>query len=80
MKAARVLAGRRWFGWSDPEAFDDFYDPAMLAHDLSPFQRSYAWVLSQGLDLVNADMASFEHLHANLVAAAVADNDAPAGS
>ena len=49
---------------------DDLYDADFLASGLSPFQRSYAYVLGHGLDAVNADMQSFAHLEENLAAAA----------
>jgi len=70
MKAGRHLAGRRILGWERPDAFDEFYDEKLLASKLSAFQRSYAFVLAHGLDAVNADMQSLEHLHENFVAAA----------
>ena len=40
-----------------------------MAASLSPFQRSYAYVLAHGLDVVNADMGSLAHLQENVVAA-----------
>jgi aryl-alcohol dehydrogenase-like predicted oxidoreductase len=70
MKAGRYLAGRKFLGWGKPDAFDEFYDERLLASELSPFQRSYAFVLAHGLDSVNADMQSFAHLQENAVAAA----------
>lgn len=70
MKAGRYLAGRKFLGWGKPDAFDDHYPKEFLASDLSPFQRSYAFVLAHGLDAVNADMQSFAHLAENLGAAA----------
>ena len=70
MKAGRYLAGRKFLGWGKPTAFDEHYDDAILASGLSPFQRSYAYVLAHGLDAVNADMQSFAHLDENLAAAA----------
>jgi hypothetical protein len=70
MKAGRYLAGRKFLGWSKPDAFDKHYDAKYLASDLSAFQRSYAFVLAHGLDVVNADMQSLEHLRENVVAAA----------
>ena len=42
----------------------------MVKAPLSPFQRSYAYVLAHGLDAVNADMQSFAHLSENVAAAA----------
>jgi len=70
MKAARHLAGVPVLGWfKKTEAFDRYYDEALLAAALSPFQRSYAYVLAHGLDVVNADMGSLAHLQENLIAA-----------
>jgi len=69
MKAARYLAGLPFVGWFDkPDAFEDIYDDAFRAEPLSPFQRSYAYVLAHGLDVVNADMSTFAHLEENVAA------------
>ena len=54
-----------------PDAFQEFYDEKVLEASLSTFQRSYAFVLAHGLDVVNADMSSLTQLQEN-VAAAVA--------
>ncbi|MEM7411557.1 MAG: aldo/keto reductase [Myxococcota bacterium] len=70
MKAGRYLAGRKFLGWGKPDAFDDHYEQAFLESGLSPFQRSYAYVLAHGLDVVNADMHSFGHFEENFRAAA----------
>ncbi len=70
MKAGRFLAGRRWLGWGNPEAFDEFYEQSLMQAKLSEFQRSYAYVLEHGLDVVNADMQTMLHLKENFVAAA----------
>ena len=70
MKAGRFLAGRRWLGWSNPEAFDPYYDSNLMSANLNPFQRSYAFVLEHGLDAVNADMQSLPHLQQNFAAVA----------
>ena len=70
MKAGRYLAGRKFLGWGKPDAFDEFYSEAFLRSGLSPFQRSYAYVLGHGLDAVNADMQSLAHLRENVAAAA----------
>ena len=71
MKAARHLAGRWWgFGPDRPSAFNAYYSPEFMKAPLSPFQRSYAFVLAHGLDAVNADSQSMEHLHENFIAAA----------
>ena len=70
MKAGRFLAGRAWLGWGNPDAFNDFYEPKLLEAKLSEFQRSYAYVLEHGLDVVNADMQTLLHLRENFTAAA----------
>jgi aryl-alcohol dehydrogenase-like predicted oxidoreductase len=70
MKAGRYLAGRSFLGWGRPDAFDGFYDAKFLASKLSPFQRSYAFVLAHGLDCVNADSQTLAHLQENVAAAA----------
>jgi aryl-alcohol dehydrogenase-like predicted oxidoreductase len=70
MKAGRYLAGRRFLGWGNPHAFDEFYPEKLLSSELSNFQRSYAYVLEHGVDAVNADMQSYAHLKENFTAAA----------
>jgi hypothetical protein len=50
-------------------AFDRFYEDTLLQANLSPFQRSYAYVLENGVDVVNADMQNFKHFEENLIAA-----------
>jgi len=72
MKAGRFLAGRKWLGWGNPEAFDAHYGQKLMSANLNEFQRSYAFVLEHGLDAVNADSQSFDHLEQNFVAAATA--------
>lgn len=70
MKAARHLAGLPFLGWwSQPDAFDEYYDEKFRAASLSAFQRSYAYVLAHGLDVVNADMSSLTQLEENVAAA-----------
>jgi aryl-alcohol dehydrogenase-like predicted oxidoreductase len=73
MKAGRFLAGRKWLGWGNPEAFDEYYASNLMAAKLNEFQRSYAFVLAHGLDAVNADMQNTLHLQENFVAAATAE-------
>ena len=69
MKAARHLAGLPFVGWFDkPDALQEFYDEKLKAAPLSTFQRSYAFVLAHGLDVVNADMSTFAHLEENIAA------------
>jgi hypothetical protein len=76
MKAARPIAtvpyGGKYGRVADDTimtAFDRFYDAKLLNANLSPFQRSYAYVLENGLDVVNADMQNFKHFEENLIAA-----------
>ena len=75
MKAGRHLAGR-WYGLGPDrlDAFDAHYDAAFRSAPLSPFQRSYAFVLAHGLDAVNADSQSLEHLRENFAAAATSQS------
>ena len=70
MKAARFLAGRKFMGWGKPQAFDPFYEESFVQSGLSPYQRSYAYVLEHGLDCVNADSQRMTHLAENFAAAA----------
>ncbi len=70
MKAGRDLAGRKFIGWGKPDAFDEYYGEVLKRSELSPFQRSYAFVLAHGLDAVNADMQSLAHLRENVSAVA----------
>lgn len=75
MKAGRYMAGK-WmgFGPDKPAAFDAYYGKKLMAAPFSGFQRSYAYVLAHGLDAVNADSQSMEHLRENFVAAATSQN------
>ena len=69
MKAARHLAPKAALGSDDTTIFDKFYDEKFMTSPLSPFQRSYAYVLEHGIDVVNADMQNFKHLEENIIAA-----------
>ncbi len=80
MKAGRFLAGRMYLGAGNADAFNSQYTDDFLKAQLSPFQRSYAYVLGHGLDAVNADMQNLVHLKENFVAAATSHTwfpDAP---
>lgn len=75
MKAARHLTGSMMgFGPDRPAAFDAHYNEKLMSAPLSPFQRSYAYVLAHGLDAVNADSQSLDHLRENFFAAATSDS------
>lgn len=76
MKAARPIAtepyGGKYGRVADDgivTAFDKFYDDRVMNAGLSPYQRSYAYVLEHGIDVVNADMQNFKHFEENIVAA-----------
>jgi aryl-alcohol dehydrogenase-like predicted oxidoreductase len=68
MKAARHIAGRWFLPWGNPDAFEEHYADNLRAAPFTPFQRSYAYVLAHGLDVVNADIQSLEQLHENVIA------------
>jgi hypothetical protein len=71
MKAARHLSGLPVLGWwKKLDAFDAYYNEKLMAAPLSPFQRSYAYVLAHGLDAVNADIQDLAQLRENVVATA----------
>jgi len=70
MKTIRYLAPMASRGRGDTTSFDKVYDEKFKASPLNPFQRSIAYVLEHGLDVVNADMQNFRHLEENIIAAA----------
>jgi len=72
MKAARYIAGRSFLGRGNAQAFDEYYSDELRSARLSAFQRSYAFVLENGLDCVNADIQSIDQLKENFIAAATA--------
>lgn len=65
MKSARYLSAE---AEGRTAAFDAHYSEKVMASGLDPFQRSYAYVLAHGMDIVNSDMQNFAHLEANLKA------------
>ncbi len=70
MKTVRYIAPLDSMGKNNPQAFDSYYDSKLKASPLNSFQRAYAYVLEQGMDVVNADMQNFKHLEENIAAAA----------
>ena len=66
MKAARYLSSRG--GKELANAFDGHYSDKLMQSGLSPWQRSYAFVLAHGVDVVNSDMQNFAHFKENLAA------------
>lgn len=78
MKAARHIALNPYEGMAsgvlgatgaDPSLYDTHYPEAFLASGLNPFQRSYAYLLANGMDVVNSDMQNFKHFEENIIAA-----------
>lgn len=74
MKAARFLSSPLSGGKDNPDAFDEFYDDNLKNAELSPFQKTYAYVLAHGMDVVNADMQNFAHFEENLAAVQKAES------
>lgn len=69
MKAARFLSQLTSGGKGDDTAFNAQYSEKLMSANLTSFQRSYAYVLENGLDVVNADMQNFKHFEENVIAA-----------
>lgn len=79
MKAARHIAvspygttdSNHYLGptGADPSIFDKNYGERLMQSGLNPYQRSYAYVLQNGMDVVNADMQNFRHFEENILAA-----------
>ena len=65
MKAARYLSSSE----AVHREFDLHYEDKLLKASLNTFQRSYAYLLENGLDIVNADMQNVRHFEQNLHAA-----------
>jgi aryl-alcohol dehydrogenase-like predicted oxidoreductase len=75
MKAARPIAvtpyGGKYGKVAEDDivfAFDKFYDKKAMESKWSPYQRSYAYCLENGVDVVNSDMQNFKHFEENLIA------------
>lgn len=66
MKAARFLSSRGGSGLE--KAFDGHYSEKLMQSGLSPWQRSYAYVLAHGVDVVNSDMQNLALIKENVVA------------
>ena len=78
MKAARHIALNPYDGMAskvlgatgaDPSLYDTHYDEKLMKSGLNPFQRSYAYLLENGMDVVNSDMQNFKHFEENVLAA-----------
>lgn len=70
MKTGKLLAPANEGGQGVKTAFDKFYPEKLIAADLNPFQRAYAYVLENGLDVTNSNMHNFTHLEDNMAIAA----------
>lgn len=64
MKIARHLS----LNQGQLDQFDRYYEAKLMQAGLNPFQRSYAYVLENGLDAVNADMQNLRHFEENWTA------------
>lgn len=80
MKVALYMAAAPYSGSTKRDedsprlaVFDKYYDEEFLKADLTPFQRSYAYVLAHGVDAVNSDMQNFKHFEENVTAARTSD-------
>jgi hypothetical protein len=77
MKAARHIALNPYEGLAaqlpatgaSPSMFDSFYGEKLMASGMNPFQRSYAYLLANGMDVMNSDMQNFAHFEENIIAA-----------
>lgn len=78
MKAARHIALNPYEGLAagvlgptgaDPSMFDKFYNAKLMDSGMNPFQRSYAYILANGMDVVNSDMQNIKHFQENVIAA-----------
>lgn len=68
MKAARHLSRQANDGEDVTANFDEYYSEAQMNSGLNAFQRTYAYVLQHGVDVVNADMQNFKHFQENVAA------------
>ena len=69
MKAARHLSSPRPGAKGDEAVFNSYYGKKLMQAKLTPFQRAYAYVLENGIDVVNTDMQNYKHFEENVTAA-----------
>jgi hypothetical protein len=50
------------------KALDGHYSDKLIQSGLTPWQRSYAYVVAHGVDVVNSDMQNLAHFKENLAA------------
>lgn len=70
MKVARHLASAIFGGREAKKAYDSHYTKSLQESGFSAFQKAYAYALEHGMDVVNADIQSFDILEENFIAAA----------
>jgi len=70
MKTVRLMAPMSAAGKGDETVFNRYYSKRLLKSPLNSFQRAYAYMLENGMDVINADMQNFTHLEENIIAAA----------
>ena len=70
MKVARHLAPRMFGGKNAQSLYEPHYSDKLQSSKFSAFQKSYAFVLEHGMDVVNSDIQNFDILEENFIAAA----------
>lgn len=70
MKVARHLAPRLFRGKNAQNLYESHYSDKLKDSKFSVFQKSYAYVLEHGMDVVNSDIQNFDILEENFLAAA----------
>ncbi len=71
MKAARHLAPRMFGGRNAQNLYDSMYNDQLKNSNFSAYQKSYAFVLEHGMDVVNSDIQNIDVLAENYAAAAI---------
>lgn len=70
MKVARHLAPRLFGRDNAKDLYDSHYSEKLKKSEFSVFQKSYAYVLEHGMDVVNSDIQNIDILEENFLAAA----------
>ena len=70
MKVARHLAPRLFGDRNAKNLYESHYSEKLKNSNFSVFQKSYAYVLEHGMDVVNSDINNFDILEENFLAAA----------
>jgi aryl-alcohol dehydrogenase-like predicted oxidoreductase len=78
MKAARHIATEPYGGnalavfpptGAEQSMYDQHYPKAALESSFNPYQRVYAYLLENGMNIINSDMQNFAHFEENAIAA-----------